>query len=217
MTPAFAQEVDPILAYVLDLLERIDKQDDVDPADERARIRDEIARAEARLGKSREWQLAKYALVYWVDEVLCSANWAGAEWWINNVLEFELFGTHDRALLFFTDADDAKQPEVGRDALEVFYLCVLLGFRGIYLRAQESMFDEEKAKRGWPEKLEDWVTDIGRSIKANTRSGGSASGTVAGAAPPLAGQSMMLASMLTAAVLGAVLIVTTLLTTLRPY
>ena len=87
--------------------------------------------AEARLGQRPDWQLAKYALVSWIDEVMLEAPWDGHAWWNENVLEVEMFNqrlAHEDFYLRARDAGSLPQ----RDALEVFYVCVVLGFRGLY-------------------------------------------------------------------------------------
>jgi len=131
MTPNFAQAVDPIFLYVLALLDRISREAKPLPQEERARIRALIDEAEARLGSGTEWELAKYALVSWIDEMLVDAFWDGREWWSNNVLEIELFNSRQCHEKFFLKAQQASTV-AGRDALEVFYVCVILGFRGLY-------------------------------------------------------------------------------------
>jgi type VI secretion system protein ImpK len=131
MTPNFAQAVDPIFLYVLALLDRISREAKPAPQEERGRIRALIDEAEARLGSGTEWELAKYALVSWIDEMLVDAYWEGREWWSNNVLEYELFTTRECEKKFFIKAQQATTV-AGRDALEVFYVCVILGFRGLY-------------------------------------------------------------------------------------
>src|SRR5690606_19814271 len=93
MTPAFAQSVDPISLHVLELIDRLNDGQEVSPADERMRIMSLIDQADAQLGSGREWELAKYALVSWIDEILLDMRWIGREWWTNNVLEVELFNT----------------------------------------------------------------------------------------------------------------------------
>ena len=131
MTPNFAQAVDPVFLYVLALLDRISQDAKPKPQEERARIRAIIDEAEARLGTGQEWDLAKYAIVSWIDEMLVDAPWDGREWWSNNVLEIELFNTRECNEKFFLKARQASTLQ-GRDALEVFYVCVILGFRGLY-------------------------------------------------------------------------------------
>ena len=93
MTPKFSEAVDNLFLHVLRLLERIDRGEPANAKDERQHIRGWIDQAEAILGQSPDWQLAKYALVAWVDEVLIEADWEGRNWWNENALEKELFST----------------------------------------------------------------------------------------------------------------------------
>ena len=131
MTPKFAQACDPVMLHILALLDRINRDDKPSPQDERLRIRTLIDQAEALLGAGSEWQLAKYALASWADEMLVDAPWSGRDWWSNNVLEMELFNTRQCYDQFYVQAKEASTlPQ--RDALEVFYVCVVLGFRGLY-------------------------------------------------------------------------------------
>jgi len=68
----------------------------------------------------------RYALVCWLDELMVETPWGSR--WNENKLETQLYRTNLRASLFW---EQAKRAE-GRssDALEVFFLCVTLGFRG---------------------------------------------------------------------------------------
>ena len=131
MTPKFAQAVDPVILNVLALLDRIHRDEQPAPQNERLRVRALIDQAEALVGAAQEWKLAKYALVSWIDEMLVEAPWDGRDWWSNNVLEVELFSTRQCYDQFYVKAKEASTlPQ--RDALEVFYICVVLGFRGLY-------------------------------------------------------------------------------------
>jgi type VI secretion system protein ImpK len=70
----------------------------------------------------------RYALACWLDELFTRApEWADR--WNERKLEVELYGTNDRAWKFWEQARLAEQMPAD-DALEVFYLCVRLGFRG---------------------------------------------------------------------------------------
>jgi type VI secretion system protein ImpK len=84
---------------------------------------------------------ARFALACWVDELFiihCQPPWADD--WKERTLEFELFGTNVAATKFWEQADivlrhpgaprTATQP--GLDAVETFFLCTVLGFRGTY-------------------------------------------------------------------------------------
>lgn len=68
------------------------------------------------------------ALVYWLDELFSNySTWADD--WENRKLEQHFFGTSVRAHEFWEQAKLAVG-RADRPALEVFYLALLLGFRG---------------------------------------------------------------------------------------
>ena len=161
MTPEFAKAVDPVLVHVLKLLDRIEDQAFVDPTDERARIRAALDRAEAGLGESRDWKLAKYALVAWIDEMLIGEEWAGQNEWTERPLERDFFGARIAATDFFRKAEEAATLR-NKNALEVFYLCVVLGFQGLYGKAEfRSLISQENL----PPDLATWARRTGRSIQ----------------------------------------------------
>jgi type VI secretion system protein ImpK len=162
MTPNFAQAIDPIFMYMLALLDRIGRAVKPDPREERARIRALIDEAEARLGTMTEWGLAKYAVVSWIDEMLIDAFWDGREWWSNNILEVELFNSRQCHEQFFLKAQQASTLP-GRDALEVFYVCVILGFRGLYHDAETSAVIAQSLNL--PSDLKQWARQTALSIR----------------------------------------------------
>ncbi len=131
MTPQFAQGVDPVFLHVLTLLERIGREEQTSPQEERLRVRALIDQGEAIIGAGQEWNLAKYALASWIDEMLVDAPWAGRDWWSNNVLEMELFNSRQCYDQYYILAKEASALST-RDALEVYYVGVVLGFRGLY-------------------------------------------------------------------------------------
>ena len=162
MTPAFAQAIDPIFLYQLDLLSRLGQGANPSPTDERMRIASLIDQAEATIGGGREWDLAKYAIVSWIDEMLVEQSWSGREWWANNVLEVELFNTRLCNEQFFLKAREAATL-ARRDALEVFYNCVILGFRGLYRDPElAAMFTHSQSL---PEDLPAWTRQVALAIR----------------------------------------------------
>jgi type VI secretion system protein ImpK len=162
MTPKFAQAIDPVMLHVLGLLERIGREEKPAPADERLRIRALIDQAEALLGASEQWQLGKYALAAWSDEMLVDAPWDGRDWWSNNVLEMELFSTRECYDRFYILAKEASTL-ANRDALEVFYICVVLGFRGLYRDPEFSRSTIQAL--GLPENVEAWARQASMSVR----------------------------------------------------
>jgi type VI secretion system protein ImpK len=72
----------------------------------------------------------RYPLACWLDEVFIlddDSPWK--EEWRDEPVEFTLFRSRLRSQLFWEQARLAET-EGNADALEVFYLCVMLGFRG---------------------------------------------------------------------------------------
>jgi len=162
MTPNFALAVDPVFMYVLALLDRIGRAAKPVPQEERGRIRALIDEAGARLGSGTEWELAKYALISWIDEMLVDTFWDGREWWSNNVLEIELFNSRQCHEQFFLRAQQASTIS-GRDALEVFYVCVILGFRGLYHDVESSAMVAESLHL--PRDLNEWAKQTALAIR----------------------------------------------------
>jgi type VI secretion system protein ImpK len=205
MTPEFALAVDPVFLYVLGLLDRIGKGESPPPDDERTRIRGWLHQAEGRLGQSNDWQLAKYALVAWIDDVLIEAPWDGRVWWKEKALEVEIFNTRLREKQFYDKAVEASSlPR--KDALEVFYVCVILGFRGIY-RDPAKAANLVAALGGaaeLPADLESWARQTAMAIRLGQglKSIGEGGNPVEGA-PPLEGPFMLVWAVLTGVILAA--------------
>ena len=133
MTPRFADAVDPILIHAFSLMERIDAGEDLSVAEEKRTLEGLIQQADQRLqGHCADWPLAKYALASWIDEMLVDAHiWQGQDWWRDNVLEWSLFNSRRCNDLYYVHAKNALG-EDSDDALQLIYICVMLGFRGLY-------------------------------------------------------------------------------------
>jgi type VI secretion system protein ImpK len=70
----------------------------------------------------------RYALACWLDEIFIGDSpWAAQ--WNEKKMEVALYGTNDRAWKFWEQAQLAEA-RFTPDALEAFFLCVILGFRG---------------------------------------------------------------------------------------
>jgi type VI secretion system protein ImpK len=135
MTDAFANLVSPVFQYVIDLQHRLEVGESPALEPEREQIRVLLAEADQKAGASsqlaHDFDLARHALVYWIDEVLINAPWKHALEWRQRILEWDLFQERLRADRFYEIAHDAEAL-AGTDPLETFYLCVALGFRGRY-------------------------------------------------------------------------------------
>ncbi len=156
MRKTLANLVHPLLHFGLDLKDRLERGERPDFAVERAVLKGmlltesegrpqtdfsgedggigippittESTAADAGPRRSDRFLGVRYALVCWLDELFVLESPWGQQW-NEQKLEAELYGTNDRAWRFWEQARRAEsRPE--KDALEVFYLCVMLGFRG---------------------------------------------------------------------------------------
>lgn len=76
---------------------------------------------------------AKYALAAYIDEAVLSSDWPGRSEWMGRPLQLELFGDHLAGEGFFERLIHLRQGgEVNADLLELFYICLQLGFEGVY-------------------------------------------------------------------------------------
>jgi type VI secretion system protein ImpK len=203
MTPKFSAAVDLVFQQVLDLLERIGDGENPSPQEERVRIRSRLDHAEAQLGRSPDWQLAKYALVAWIDEMLIvEAPWKDRDWWNENKLEWELFQTNDRYQLFYKKAKEAfALPQ--KDALETFYVCVVLGFRGLYRDPAAAAMAADALQL--PRDLQSWTRETAMAIRLGVgRPSISEVNQPLEGAPPLNGPQMLVWGSFFALVLAAI-------------
>jgi type VI secretion system protein ImpK len=80
---------------------------------------------------------ARYALTCWLDELfILSSRWG--EQWNESKLEVALYGSNERAWRFWEQAAIAERRS-STDALEVIFLCAMLGFRGELREAQDKL------------------------------------------------------------------------------
>lgn len=154
--------VDEVLGYGLGLRERLERGErpklSLEQAELKKRLRSEgeARRLEEATGggsvgtTSQHGYLgARYALVCWLDEVFILDSPYG-EQWRENSLEFELYREVLRAERFWDQAERAMA-RPGSASLEVFYLCMMLGFRGKLRGKPEEL-------QGWRNRFEDRIT-----------------------------------------------------------
>ena len=138
--------VHPVFAYGLDLKNRLERGDsptiEIEQAALKGLLLSEIesrrfaayggdldAKVDGPRGPGGQAFLGiRYALTCWLDELfILDSAWSSA--WNERKLEVAFYGTNDRAWKFWEQARIAEG-RAGNDALEVFFLCVILGFRG---------------------------------------------------------------------------------------
>ena len=125
-----AAMVHAVLGRGLALKRRLERGDSPAMANEQAALEQLLhGESEARryvdLGTDLD---IRYALACWLDEIfVLDPTWGGE--WNEHKLEVTLFGTNDRAWMFWEKARRASS-RTETDVLEVYYLCAMLGFRG---------------------------------------------------------------------------------------
>lgn len=86
-------------------------------------------------------QKAKFAVVAFLDETILSSTWVHKDQWMNTPLQLELYDRYDAGEVFFdrlrTFLDESQRYA---EVLEVYYLCMALGFKGQYrIHEQEKL------------------------------------------------------------------------------
>lgn len=77
--------------------------------------------------------LGKYALAAFIDELVMSSNWDGKLAWMANTLQWQYFGEHRGGEGYFNRLAELRQQGSEKvDLLELYYLCLELGFQGMY-------------------------------------------------------------------------------------
>ncbi len=100
-------------------------------------------------GSEQKFLGARYALTCWLDEIFIGDS-PYSEPWNERKLEVAIYGgSSDRAWRFWEQAHLAeKRP--GSDALETYYWCVMLGFRGEFVEQPDKL-------RSWSEGIRDRI------------------------------------------------------------
>jgi type VI secretion system protein ImpK len=125
----------------------------------RARMKatlDEIGRAAAQRGyKVADVQEASFAVIAFLDEAVLTSNDSGRNQWAQRTLQEELFNQRSGGELFFQHLDQLRShhdsPPLAQ-VLEVYYLCLLLGYEGKY--AVDSKADLHLLMDGLRERIE---------------------------------------------------------------
>jgi type VI secretion system protein ImpK len=150
----------PVIAFGLEVKDRLARGEKLDLKTEQGHFRgllqsDLEAKRFPEFGGDGHFLGIRFALVCWLDEIFTlDVAPASPEWWKRAwneaKLETELYGTTDRYVLFWRQAREARQRPTS-DAIEAYFLCVMLGFRG---QAVED-----------PAGLVQWVQEIKGQIK----------------------------------------------------
>ncbi len=112
-------------------------QDYGDPELLRRRIKDLLSdlESEARGAgiDSSDINGARFALVAFIDESISLSNWPQKNAWMAQPLQRELFTVFNAGEVFFERLNDfRRKPDDNHQVIEVYQLCLMLGFRGKY-------------------------------------------------------------------------------------
>jgi type VI secretion system protein ImpK len=78
-----------------------------------------------------EFDLARFAVVAWVDETILSSDWQHKDAWQRASLQRNYYQTADAGEIFFERLNMIAPHQ--RDVREVYYLCLAMGFKGRYI------------------------------------------------------------------------------------
>ena len=164
MNDEFAGRVYPLLRHVLGMLDE-DGQlvGNRNVNSELHRLKDLLAVFDAPGVDRKDADLAKTALVLWVDEVLQSGNPALGGDPTPCAFERAVFGTESKGWEFFEKSWLARRQD-GSEAAEVYLLCAALGMRGVYdgRRSKEPGASEAMARL--PANLNEWARYMYKKI-----------------------------------------------------
>ncbi len=156
MTDAFTDVIAPVIQGVIDFQDGLQRGKHPTVEEQKRALVDLLNWSEDRAGRSspdvaRDFELAKRALVYWIDEILITSSWSHAQEWTNQILEFSLYGESAAAVRFYEKAIEAEKRD-STDPLQVFFLCVALGFRG-------DLASNEEEIRRWASRVHERITE----------------------------------------------------------
>lgn len=124
--------------------------------DLRSKIRgylNQIDKEGLEAGIAREdLEAAKFPLVAFIDETILNSEWKGRERWRDHPLQLDLYGESIAGERFFERLEKVRKAgESKADLLEIYYLCMALGFEGKY-------------KISGPAKLRELIADVRREL-----------------------------------------------------
>jgi type VI secretion system protein ImpK len=129
-----ADVIYPVIRQGLRLKERLKRGEKLSLSEEQGELKRRLRTANESMrwrsygGDGDQFLGSRYALACWLDEVFILDSPWREDWNVRKVEE-ALYGSNDRAFKFWEQARQAQQ-RGDSDSLEVFYLCMMLGFRG---------------------------------------------------------------------------------------
>lgn len=90
-----------------------------------------------------DYDLARFAVFAWIDEVILGSSWEHKKQWQKDLLQRIYFQTTDAGEIFFDRLNTIGPHQ--KDVREVYFLCMEMGFTGRYCReGDEFLLDQLK-------------------------------------------------------------------------
>jgi len=91
-----------------------------------------------------DYDLARFAVVAWVDETIMNSTWSHRDRWKRELLQRKYYQTTDAGEIFFERLNQLGPHQ--RDVREIYYLCLAMGFSGQYCHGgDEFLLDQLRA------------------------------------------------------------------------
>jgi type VI secretion system protein ImpK len=129
-----AKAFEPCFALILQI-RSAEQMEEVASFRETARDLLDASERTAREAGNTDAQIQEslFAIVAFFDETIQESEWADKEQWRSRPLQLERFGRYDAGEEFFVRLEALRADPVEQAAvLEVYYLCLALGYRGRY-------------------------------------------------------------------------------------
>lgn len=136
LAPALADQCGDMLAFALQLRK---SSDPGDAEAMRLKIDEQFRALETRARQAdipqEDVQQAKYAIAAFIDEMILTSSWPLKESWADKPLQLAYFNDFSAGEEFYNKIDTLRGAKKN-SVLEVYYLCLALGFRGKYVDLQ---------------------------------------------------------------------------------
>ena len=134
--PALADLCGDLLAFALQL-KRSSDPGDADAM--RQKIDEQFRALESRARQAdvpaEDVNLAKYAIAAFIDEMILTSSWSLKDSWADKPLQLAYFNDFSAGEEFYNKVETLRASKKNA-VLEVYYLCLALGFRGKYVDLQ---------------------------------------------------------------------------------
>lgn len=134
MNEQFANVVMPVFREVSRLLDRLEAGESPTLEGVKEQVLGWIQAADRRATFHPlirgEFDLCRFGLIVWIDEVLTDSDWGGRVNWQDHTCEWDEYHTKDRYTLFYDGFEQAASATSSPDPLETYLLCVTMGFQG---------------------------------------------------------------------------------------